>query len=394
MCLLAPAAAITSLDDGDPITLSDSAETAPEVTPGLHTMNMPDSLSPAYFSVPRTMKKSTIWAGETLITERPIETSMFVTPTVAGSSGDCGPGTYFETYYNFHDFFTGAARSTAKCQGSDKVVFMHTGWDSPKFGGDQAQLVVWEEPFVDASILPPPALSLPWVDDEPPAKGSVDLGGTYADAPELVGGRWSVHIDPGRTALFKVPLDWNQHLQLGLTNDGPASADNVLVKPILVNPVGATSKWGTAVSEGDVEAPDYQDLDLKYSSLDGGVVSPSITWRNREATDVTAAFPGTYYVMLRLAKKEIQKQGADITISTQVITDKAAASPYDEKAAPVPALDGSDQDAGSDPEKKASTGPSTENPTPWAAVSGLFGGSAVLAVAGVLALGRHRRSRA
>ncbi|KQY57402.1 MULTISPECIES: hypothetical protein [unclassified Nocardioides] len=393
-CLLAPAAAYTSADD-EPVELATDVGSAPAVEPGLHTMNMPDSTDTAYFAVERTIDDSTIWVGESLIAPKPVDGSWYITPTADGTNQDCGQGAYADSYYGRHDLIAGSASTNQSCSTADKVLFGLQSWDPTTVPNAEANLVVWEEPPVaDASILPPPATNQKWVGTPSTDKGDATLGHTFADAPELVDGKWKVHVDPGKAALFKVPLDWNQHLQVWLTYDGPETVDNVTVRPILINPVGGKSAWGTATQGAKGEPPGFDDIDLKYNTLDGGVVSPSITWRNREAEGVTAAFPGTYYVLLQLGQQDIQPSGADFMVDTKVITDKAATSPYAQDAEPVAALDGSDAAQEESDEKKSEASSSSSDETPWAAVGGLFAGSAVMAAAGVIALGRHRRSRA
>lgn len=391
MCLLAPAAAHEA-PEGETVQLGTSLEDAPEVTPGVYDLELLDSTEAGYLTVPREIDRSTIWLAETVLAQEPVDASYWVTPSADGEGSDCGTGGNIESYYTKHDFVSGVLRTEDACNKSKQVTYIHRGWDDRMPEAD-AKLAVWEEPPVkDRSILPPPALKQTWAGDEPVAKGSSELGSDFASAPEMVGGRWNVHVDPGKTALFKVPLDWNQHLQVGLTYDGVETQRNARVTPMLITPLGGFSRWGEAQDGPGVEAPNFGDIDSKYPSIDGGVVSPSITWRNREAPGVTAAFPGDYYVLLRLAKDEVPKKGMDVTVATQVITDKPAQSPYSQDADPIPSLTGAEEEVSDDKESAASS-PSEES-TPWGAVSGLFGGSAVMAVVGFVALARHRRSRA
>ena len=203
--------------------------------------------------------------------------------------------------------------------------------------GEKGQLVVWEEPPVkDASLLPPPSTTQPWDGTVMPAKGEAGLGATYADAPDLTGGTYDAHIDPGAPALFAVPLDWGQHVEISLQYKGAEYKDYVPVEPVLVTPLGGTADWAKA--DG---GPTFPDVNLKYPSMDGGVASPTITWRNREKpTSNPAAFPGTYYVMLKMGTKDAPKKGADVTLGVNVITDKAADSPYAQDPAPLPDISG------------------------------------------------------
>ena len=138
-------------------------------------------------------------------------------------------------------------------------------------------------------------------------------------------------------------------------------------------------------------------MNLKYPSMDGGVASPTITWRNREKpTSNPAAFPGTYYVMLKMGTKDAPKKGADVTLGVNVITDKAADSPYAEDPAPLPDISGkepvpTDDDRRRPPTISRRAAARRGGSTPWGAVIALFGGSAVMAAAGAFSLTRYRK---
>lgn len=376
----------------------DSYEKATVVEPGLHPFTAPANGQEGYLAVERTIDNSTIWLGETLFSPKPVDNRYFVRATSEELGESCGGWPVESTYY-FHEYLGGGGFGSESCRNSDRVTFIHNGPTSGNISDAVGQLVVWEEPPVtDRSILPPPAMTSRWSAKAPPAKGSTDLGTDFASAPEMVDGRWDVHVNPGEPALFKVPLDWNQHMQVHLTYDGVATEDSVPIEPVLISPVGATSYWGKHTAGKNVKAPDFDDLNLAYSGEDGGgAVSPSITWRNREVDGITAAFPGNYYVMLRMnrentSEKALPKSGADITVAVKVITDKSPSSPYSQDPDPIPDLSGEDA-ADEETEAKVSDASSSES-TPWGTVGGLFGGSAVMAAAGFVALAKHRRSRA
>ena len=176
---------------------------------------------------------------------------------------------------------------------------------------------------------------------------------------------------------------------------GAEYKDYVPVEPVLVTPLGGTAEW--AKTDG---GPTFPDVNLKYPSMDGGVASPTITWRNREKpTSSPAAFPGTYYVMLKMGTKDAPEKGADVTLGVNVITDKAAESPYAQDPAPLPDISGKEAvgtDQGGDDDtgnrtNAASGGSAGGDSTPWGAVIALFGGSAVMAAAGAFSLGRYRK---
>ncbi|KRF20588.1 hypothetical protein ASG90_18610 [Nocardioides sp. Soil797] len=398
-CLLAPAAAQEPSSDEKPVVLGDSVENATVVEPGLHQFVPPATGEQGYLAVDRTIQNSTIWLGTSLFAPEPVDSSLFVIPSVDGTGQSCGTGWYVESTYYFHDYLGGGGFGSRACSKGDRVTFINQGPSEGDVSDAEAQFVAWEEPPVtDRSILPPPAMASKWSAKAPAAKGSTELGTDFASAPELTDGRWGVHIDPGKTALFKVPLDWGQHMQVQLTYDGAQTSRRVPIEPILITPVGATSYWGDISSSSGDGVPSSNILDLSYSDEAGaGVVSPSITWRNREETGIKAAFPGNYYVLVRMNKndtddKPLPAGGADITVGVKVITDKPASSPYSQDPEPIPDLSGEEATT-EETDTKASDSSSSES-TPWGAVGGLFGGSVVMAAAGFVALGKHRRSRA
>ncbi|MDN5893080.1 MAG: hypothetical protein L0H93_03555, partial [Nocardioides sp.] len=256
-------------------------------------------------------------------------------------------------------------------------------------GGQEADMFLWEEPPVEnRELLPPPATEQTWDPAGVPAEGDLELGGTYADAPGITEGKYGVHVDPGEPALFRTDLDWNQHLQVNFTYDGKGAGDALLYS-ILINPIGATSDWGTAT-----DAPGSDTILTSIPGSEASVVSPSITWRNREADGNTAALAGTYYVMLRLGTVDAPKAGVDLTLSVKVVTDKDPQSPYESKYDDVMALDISGHAAEEEAKAKAESASSETDSTPWVAVGGLLGGAVVMAGAGGVSLSRHRRSRA
>lgn len=384
-CLLSPAAAVAPTDD-EPVELGgESRPTA--VEPGVHSLVLPDAGAEGYLEVERKIQGSTVWFAQTHRSRSKVNETVSMLVEDGGSA--CPYGSFTGDDYSEHSFMTGIVGISPRCENGDTVTLNEEASSNFRPAGEEADLVVWEEPPVEhREVLPPPALEQQWVKKAPPAEGEAELGKSFAEAPDLTGGRWDVHIDPGEPALFRADLDWNQHLQVGFTYDGKAAGEE-LIQPRLITPIGGHSEWGQA--EG---APGGTSVMTSYPGLDGAVVSPSITWRNRESRDVTAAFPGTYYVDMHMGAANAPKNGADMTVSVQVITDKEAESPYapehaSSEAALPPDIGGHRESA--EPEASAE---SEESTTPWAAAGGLFAGSALMLAAGGFFLVRYRRSLA
>ncbi|RYP83805.1 hypothetical protein EKO23_18060 [Nocardioides guangzhouensis] len=398
--LMTPALAVQAAADEE-VTFGTSEEAAPTVGPGRYTFPMPGAGTDFYLTVERTVPRSTLWVAETLVSSTNHNGYGYFDPSGADSKNRCGEesDTFEGDDYVGHRFMTGITGiGRGPCLKEDAVTFEYRAYESSDGSypaGEKAQLAVWEEPPVeDASLLPPPSTTTTWDGAVQPAKGDAELGTSYADAPELTQGRWSVHVDPGVPALFAVPLDWGQHLELQLKYTGAEWKEYVPVEPVLLTPLGGEADW--ARTEGD--GPTFPDANLKYPSMDGGVVSPTITWRNREKpTANPAAFAGTYYVLLRMGTKDAPAKGADVTVGVNVVTDRAADAPYAEDAPALPDISGKTS-AGEGKEYSGDGGGGTEEasgpesePTPWGAVTALFGGSAVMAAAGAFSLGRYRR---
>ena len=395
-CLMAPATAVRPAPDEE-VTLATTEGGSPVVEPGTYAFGMPALDTDSYLTVQRTVPRSTLWVAETLFSEDVKNGYVYLDPTGVDSKNQCSdeaPSVEGDDYVGYR-FMTGLVRiGKGPCLGEDRVLLEHRAYDSEgKYpSGQKGQLAVWEEPPVeDASLLPPPSTTVAWDGEVQPAKGTATLGATYADAPELVAGRWDVHVDPGTPALFRVPLDWGQHLELSLQYKGAEYPEYVPIEPELITPLGGFAKWAEA--DG---GPTFDDVNLKYPSMEAGTVSPTITWRNREKpVSNPAAFPGSYYVLLKMGTKDAPKKGADITVGVNVVTDKEPTSPYAEEGDPVPDISGKttpadDPKGGGDPKESAS-GSSDGGSTPWGAVTALFGGSAVVAAAGAVSLGRYRR---
>lgn len=398
VCLLTPAVAHDAAPAAEQVTLAESLSAADEnpLDSGVYDIHLPEEGDEGWVAVKREQKGSTIWLAESLASpELRNNRYMSLRQMADGTGSDCGEDSVnFEgDDYRQHQFMSAILRSEGECATSDSVYYSHDAPSGFEHSEQVTTMAVWEEPPVeDVSLLPPPSLEQKWTGktDSLPEKGDANLGATFAEAPDLTGGRWNAHVDPGKVALFRVPLDWNQHLELGMKYDGEGQDEFVSIEPVLITPLGGISEWGE-MQNGAGDAPSFADLNLKYPTMPAGAVSPSITWRNREADGVTAAFPGTYYVMIKMGAADAPKQGVDFTMGVNVVTDKAAASPYAEEGDPVPDVGGhsEEEETGDEGEEKASGG--SGDKTPWGAVSALFGGSAVMAAVGALALGRYRR---
>lgn len=391
-CVLAPAAAY----EPDSVEMSSDQDDAPVVEPGVHHLEYPAGDAPPQFlAVDRTIDGSTLWVGETVISDKVADNEQFSYYPVSEEGTSCGnEGAVEGSSYFGHEFNTGVTLSGPECADEDRIWFQHYLPSNPDsdYSDEGGRLVVWEEPPADPSSLPPPATRVTWSGQDQPAEGNVDLASSFEDAPELVDGRWDVKVMPGRTELFRVPLDWNQHVEVSLRMNQGANGEITSVEPKLITPLGGYAPWGVPVKGKGANAeepPDGSGVTLYVDGDTGGAASPSITYRNREAgSDNPAAFPGMYYVQLQLGKADAPKSGVEMTMTVEVVTDKEPTSPYTTEGEPAPDVGGHLKE-----EEQSADGGGSSETVRWGVVSGLLGGSAVLTVLGFVSLGRYRRTR-
>ncbi len=315
------------------ITLAGERSSATVVGTGLHEA---DIAVDGWFQVERELKHSTLWVGESIIAPSPTTPEYYLTMTNR-SGEDCkgaGDGTVGE--YLFDHELRGGTVSSGRCSG-DTVWVGHAFGTTPDYGDRLASVAIWEEPPV-WDDLPEPGMSVAWNGAALDSRGGAELGTSFAEAPELVGGTWNVTLYAGKPAVLKVPLDWNQHVQVSMELFGPEIGELAQVTPRLYNPLGGRVDWATPVaSASGTQPPERSSLPLNISGYTGGAVSPSIRYRNREEGSA-AAFAGDYYVSLEVEDNTAMPEGSEVTVSVRVVTDGPIASPYKQEPEPLPVL--------------------------------------------------------
>lgn len=395
------APALGAAADPDPVVLSTGPEDAPTLPPGVSAVAVPERKEEGYAALGRDVSESTLWVGQTVITTPGHLGSLTnrIAPADAVDTRSCGTsGVYADTYAQ-NLLLTGLMRVDEEtCGASSDVVVSteNTGFDQVLAEGTPLQVAVWEEPPARApSLLPAPGTDVTWRGDVQPARGRARLGRTFADAPELVGGRWDVRVAAGEPGLLRVPLEFGQHVEVTVGYSGPATEDYAAVTTQLLTPLGGQVDW----LDDPRNEPTSSEANLMFPG-EAGVASPTVAWRNREIADETpAAFPGVYYVNLFLAGKNAPRSGAEVTVGVQVVEDREPEAPYTQEGLPAPDLGGHGEYAAAVAARdraasSAGDGGSSSDAagTPWSVVGLLFGGAAVTAVAGGVAWGRWRRS--
>lgn len=398
--LLVPAVGAAAAAPAAPtVQMAPDTASAQVLAPGVHQVAISDQAG--YFAVERTIPGSTLWVGETVVTANPGNGDLLLA-AVKENLDDCGwssPGVV-DDLISDHEFRTGVVNS-GDCTDEDVVYIRNEPGSGSNFSGETLQVAVWEEPPVaDAGLLPPASAQVRWDGDRREDKGRITLGSDFASAPDLSNGSWQVRLYPGRTALAKVPLEWGQHLQATLSHPGYedgvgfSGKEPFDVEPRLITPLGGEGNWAQAKpSRSGSKPPINHALYVSDYPRSSGAVSPVIQWKNR--TDPTlnpAAFPGTYYVSLRIDADvelpEVMNGAVDVTLDIGVFGEPATGSPYaqtpadlpDFKAAAAESAGDADADDASDPSEPA-----------WGVVGGLGAIAVGMTAAGGALLVRWRR---
>lgn len=401
--LLAPAVgAAAAAPDAEVIQMAADVADAPVLAPGVHEVAIADQAG--FFAVKRSIPGSTLWVGESVITDNPGNGDLMLS-AVNEKLDDCGwssPGVV-DDLISDHEFRTGVVNS-GDCTDEDVVYIRNEPGSGTNFSGENLQVAVWEEPPVaDAGLLPPASAEVRWDGAAREEKGTATLGTDFASAPDLSNGRWQVRVEPGRTGLMKVPLTWGQHVQVTLihpgSGDGPeiGNIEDLYVEPRLVTPLGGEGSWALGKnSPTGAKPPISESLFINNYPHTAGAVSPAIQWKNR--TDPTlnpAAFPGTYYVSLRIdadvALPARLNGGVDVVVDVGVFGEPDASSPYTQSAARLPDLAAATAAADSGADDEATDDAGSSDDPQWAVVGGLGAIAVGMAAAGGGLLVRWRR---
>lgn len=390
---------------GEALTPAGNTIEATQIASGLYTIAVPQGGAEQFVEVRRTFAGSTIWYGASAVIAK---TDGTTSPSLTLESSPDGAGNSCVGFESLSDSVDQSTFSTrlftttrkAACQSADSLVLRLAQND---LGPGSYQLVVWEEPPLESgATLPDRSVTVAW---DPLASTQPDdlvAGTTYADAPEVTGGTYAVHVEPGEPALLKVPLTWGQHAQVAATTSA-RTKEYAAVRARWLTPLG-----GELGETGHSGGPTASELTL--SDVGTGPnptaawVTPSIAWKNREAKadQAPAAVAGDYYLSIDTDADEVPAGGVDLILDVGVVTDYPATAPaYAETPPPLPYVDGSsdlpdatDSTGARDGADDRATRSAAADPagTSWPVAGALFGGALAFAAAGVVALARRRRS--
>ena len=404
-----PAAAVDY--HGTPLETSDELQNAPSVTSGVYVVDAPAEGETGYFEIPRTIDGSNIWVGATadLGPDAPgsvldgggdLRVSGFADGAVSDACWGLGSSVHTDTPDGRDSprLATTLWQTNREpvCKAAATIVVAVSSFDWTPPPDTLVQLTVWEEPpATDTAGLQTPSKLVSWGDLGAPGEPvEVEPGASWSDAPDISsGGTYAFHLDPGTVAVFRMRLDWGEHGQV-LISTKERIRDYEAVAAYWAGPQGG------AVTQPELQnAPPDADgfsFELEDGPATAAIATPVVNWRDRQLERGTfgldqTGMPGTYYFVVHL-KKDGSK-GADFTFQSGYFSDYAVAPPnYEPDPPAIPEVATFEEDD-VDKTDSSSADPDGDGDVPWPIVLMLFGGGAIFAVIGVVALNRSRRGR-
>ncbi|HVK28934.1 MAG TPA: hypothetical protein VM575_11365 [Nocardioides sp.] len=293
---------------GTPVTGSEDGVDPPDLTTGRHLDELPARGGLTY-RLPRTAEGSTfhlaamfVGAGDSVGEGVRIEVG-----TTPGDQG-CGSGGVFRPTLGEPEpvLFTTVSTWTDvddhRCATAEQLFLTLGAADDPADAGRPVELLVYEEPPLsdyNLDLLPDPEPPT-WTTLTPAATPrDLPVGTTPTNAPVVRDGTYAVTLQPGRTAVLAVPLDWDQSLQAQLDARLPAGSpapDGITIE--VVGPLLGTS----AVSFTLARPADWRVPRTGRGPLRIGAQSQVVAYANRDSYDATVtteALAGIHYVVVR-----------------------------------------------------------------------------------------------
>lgn len=258
------------------------------------------------------------------------------------------------------------------------------------------QLRVTEEPPVtNQDQLPPSDEANPQWQKMAPSGDAPELvaGTSFADAPELTPGSYTVDVMPGEIQLFRVPAEWGQRIQAQVRMDPLSKAESKAAgndrwyELDVLSPQGAAAR--ALFTDGD---PPESKAMVNEKGSEVGVITKEVRWTNRDGCcddNLATTLAGDYYLTLRLDKTTDKPESfaLPMTLTVDVTGEAGAGAPeYGTSGGePTPTQSPSDPEPPATPRQSATpSGEDVEEPPadegrPWGLIGGLTGGAVVLA---------------
>lgn len=283
------------------------------------------------------------------------------------------------------------ARQRCATAGTYYAVVERVGTTAPDDAAWDLELAVYSEPALTRPE-PTAAPEARSTESATPLTGEEvrrDGGTGFASAVGIGQGVWRTDLTPGQTVFYKVPLGWGERLQA--TADLAAS--------------GAGSRVVVGALELSLHSPVRAVLDGENLNFDGRARSasldptPPVAYENRYSSSDEvkgARFGGSYYLAVHLSARMTERFGAGpfaVTLRVRVEGAEQAGPAYGgqfaprDVFAPVAGVGGASglPSGGGDADDDDRT-------MTIVAVSGIGGGTAILAVLGVWTVAVRRRA--
>ena len=337
---------------GTPIAGGETIASAPTLTAGTWTDNLPRPGETKYYALSRTMPRSTFWVGATAWPQLPrrtvLATAGLQIRPVDDEWGTCGSsvlsswtlGDRQSTLMWGGVSSAGDLQTKELCRTGPLVVEVSASDDIP-LDGTPMQLTVIEEPPVSDHALPAaaPAGPVAWTPMRHAKATQVSAATSLAEAPRIEPGTRTFDIAPGEARLVRVPVAWGQRLQALVTSGRLSEQDRLStadeLRLTVVAPMGADAGAELGPSPGSVSGK---------SRLGGHTLTAAtheVRYLNRHASEESIAatgMPGDYLVMVSLDRSSGSPQIAlPITLTVATFGTAGTGAPtYESASTPAP----------------------------------------------------------
>lgn len=337
---------------GTPIAGGDAVSNAPPLGAGTWTDTLPRPGETKYYTLSRTIPRSTFWVGATAWPKLPrrtiLTTAGLQIRAVNDAWGTCGSsvlsswtiGDRQSTLMAGGVSSAGDEQAKELCRTDQLVVEVSVSKDAPPVG-TPIQLSVLEEPPVRDQALPTaaPSTPVPWTAMRHGKATPVAAATSLTGAPRIEAGTHTFDIAPGEARLVRVPVAWGQRIQVLVTSgrlsqqDRLASSDELRVT--VIAPMGASASAELAPSPGSVSGRSR----LGGHTLTAG--THEVRYLNRHSNEEPVAatgLPGDYLVMVSLDRSSDSPQIAlPLTLTVATFGTAGAGAPtYETASTPTP----------------------------------------------------------
>ncbi|MGW5192939.1 vWA domain-containing protein [Kribbella sp. NPDC004138] len=398
---------------GTPVRGAAQQEGAPVLAPGHYLDTFGTDRTAKYYTIKRTMAKSTLRAGISF--RRPVPGGTVIEAAVKLNtlSGEACGWSYPLSFEGEQGIATGSASSWTgdypkECETDEQLVLTVSGGrDYAQLKSAPYELRVDEEPAVESTAnLPAEAGDPTWTPMPGSTPREIVPGSSFADAPLVAAGSYKTTLMPGEVQLYKVKADWGQRIQaqVSIPQLGAATAKAVDVgRYVDLDVISPTGEDVYAVFAKKVPGGAGKRTVLDPHGTVKAITTKEIRYLNRDGAnnqDTGTSLPGEYYVAVSMTRKTDDKAfTVPMTLTIGFVGTPGTGKPtYVDGATPVagesvtpsttPSQDPGQPNQASGPVQGRVDG---DAGPPVALVAGLGGGGLLLLMVGVLLVVRLRR---